>query len=632
MTTPRDEEARHADEETRVDIPVTRDPESAHHNPVAFPNVDRTVPDEGRAFAPPPFEPLGERAPMLPARPAGDGPAGADLGAPVGGRNSRWRWIAAGIATLLVVALIGGTLMFLGGRPATPSLVAQFAPANAAIYTELRLDLPGDQRDRLASFMSNFPGFADQASFQQKIDETLANALRSTNTGLEWQRDISPWFGGEVGLFSATLAPSPGTPPSFTIVLSVKDRAKLDELVSARLTGSDMQPEDYKGQTIWTGNASADAQRISFAVTDEALVVSARNEELKAALDIKAGEQPGLADDAFFTGQLGQMHADRLALIYYDYSRLLESMPPGASILPAECMGELQAATNVRLLGEVRAESDHLALNMRSQFPTGGNLPPAPQNKRTTLADSMPTSSIVYVEMRQVGANIKYLVDQLITCMNTSGGSLFDLNGLEQLIGTKPQDYFDFLDDAAFAVTLADGKFGGGLIATVDDENVARTRVERLLSVVRLGGIGLGGGLTVEEQQHGDVAVTVIKLGAGLVPGGEAPSIAIAVSGGRVYLGVDDFVTSALDRAAADSLSTTPRFQGALTETGAETAGIVYIDIGALRSFAESQMPSGARGNYDTEVKPFLEPITHFVAISRNENGINASHAFLYVE
>ncbi len=631
MTTPRDEEARHADEETRVDIPVTADPETAHHNPPAFPNVDRTVPDEGRAYTPPPFEPVGERAPMLPARPTGDGPTGVDLGGPVGGRNSLWRWIAAGIATLLVVVLIGGTLIFLGGRPATPSLVAQFAPANAAIYTELRLDLPGDQRDRLASFMSNFPGFADQASFQQKIDETLANALRATNTGLEWQRDISPWFGGEVGLFSATLAPSPGTPPSFTVVLSVRDRAKLDELVNARLTGSDLQPEDYQGQTIWTGNATADAQRISFAVTDEAFVVSARNDELKAALDIKAGDQPGLADDAFFLDQLGRMHADRLALVYYDYSRLLESMPNGTPFVSPGCMDGLQAATNIKLLGELRAESDHLALNVRSQFPTGAGLPPAPANKRTNLADSMPAGSVAYVEMRQVGANIRYLVEQLLSCMNT-GGLPVDLNGIEQLIGTAPQDYFDFLDDAAFAVTLADGKFGGGLIATVDDENVARTRVERLLSVVRLGGIGLGGGLTVEEQQHGDVAVTVIKLGAGLVPGVEAPSIAIAVSGGRVYLGVDDFVTSALDRAATDSLSTTPRFQAALAETGAESAGIVYVDIGALRSFAESHMPSGAQGNYVTEVKPFLEPITHFVVVSRNENGINASHAFLYVE
>jgi hypothetical protein len=208
----------------------------------------------------------------------------------------------------------------------------------------------------------------------------------------------------------------------------------------------------------------------------------------------------------------------------------------------------------------------------------------------------------------------------------------FDISGIEQLIGTSPQAYFDFVDDAAFGLTLADGKLGGGLVATVDDENVARTRVERLLSIARLGGIGLGGGLTVEEVDHNGVTVTVIRLGAGLLPVGEAPSIAIAVSGGRVYLGIDDFVTGALDRAAADSLSVAPRFQAALSAAGNDNAGVVYLDIGALRAHFEATIPGYDHAKYDAEVKPFLAPVTHFVVINRNDNGIGDSHAFLYVE
>ena len=51
---------------------------------------------------------------------------------------------------------------------------------------------------------------------------------------------------------------------------------------------------------------------------------------------------------------------------------------------------------------------------------------------------------------------------------------------LQALIGTAPEDYFDFLQDAGLAVTSANDKVGVGFVATVDDENVARTRVERL--------------------------------------------------------------------------------------------------------------------------------------------------------
>lgn len=631
VTTPRNDDFLRADDATRVDLPIAADEPSgtgaSESRPPAFPSVGGAPKGHDHVHTEVPFAHVRDES--LAASPVVD-TSRPVLAAPVGARTSRWRWVAAAVATLVVVALVAG-IVFFGARQATPSLVAQFAPADAAAYAELRLDLPGDQRDRLVSFFGHFPGFADPASFQQKIDETLSNALRRSGTGLDWAADVDPWFGGQIGFFTSSLAPSYGVPPSFSVVLSVKDRARLDEMVAARTAESGMQQEDYNGQTIWSGNATAANQRISFAVTGEALVISARNEDLKAALDVKAGEVAGLADDAFFTGQLAHMHADRLALFYYDYSSLIKSMPPAVSLVPAGCLDDLQAAADIRLLGELRAEADHIAANIRSQYPTAGNLPPAPANRRTALAESMPAGTLAYVEMRQIDAGIKYLVDELLSCMNGTAPGGIDLSLIEQFIGTTPQDYFDFLDDAAFAVTLNDGKVGGGLVATVDDENVARARVERLLAAVRLAG-GLGGGLTIEEEQHGNAAITVIRFAAAGLPVGEAPSMSITVSGGRMYLGLDDFVTAALDRTAADSLAAAPRLQQALSGAGAENAGIVYVDIAAMRGFLESMMPVGARADYDTEAKPFLEPITHLIVISRNDGGINVGHGFLYVE
>lgn len=633
MSTPRDDEKLRAEEETRIDPPRPKgappDDAPMESRPSAFPSVGGRTNERDQIRDVAPFAPVRDESMAAVAVSADT--SRPVLAAPVGGRTGRWRWVAASVATLAILALVAG-IVFLGARPGTPSLVAQFAPADAAIYTELRLDLPGDQRDRLVSFMSNFPGFADPATFQQKIDDTLANALRSTGAGFDWRADIEPWFGGEIGMFSSSLAPTQGTPPSMTIVLTVKDRGKFDELVYSKLTGPglEMKSEDYKGQQVWSGNSPDAGRRFTWAVTDEALVISLRNEDLKAALDIKAGEIPGLADDAFFVGQLGQMHADRLALVYYDYSGILETVPAGASLLPAGCLDDLQAGADTRLLAEVRAESDHLAVNMRSQVPTGGNLPPAPANKRSALAESIPSATLAYIEMREVGAGIKYLVGELISCVTSGIPGGFDVRQLEQLIGTAPEDYFDFLDDAAFALTFTDGKVGGGIVASVDDENVARTRIDRLLGAVGL--VGGVSGLTTAEQQHGAATITVISFDGGPMPAGEVPSISISVTGGRLYLGVGDFVTGALDRAAADSLATTPRLQQALSAAGAENAGIVYVDIGAIRQAFESTIPGDGQVTYDNEIKPFLAPITHFIVVSRNEGGINASHAFLYVE
>jgi hypothetical protein len=606
--------------------------------PPTFPSVGGTpsnpsVPPNQAPFTPAHDEPV-VQAPVA-STPVTTSSAGSGSG--------RLRWLVAGVATVLVVVLLVGAFALFGARTATPSLVAQYAPANAAAYLEVRYDLPGDQAANLAAFMSHFPGFADAAAFKQKVDETLSNALQRTGSGLDWKTDIEPWFGGQIGLFTNSVAPAAGTPPSFTAVFSVKDRAKLDEVVNAHVAASGFTQEDYNGQVIWSGTAGDSDKRVSLAVTDEAFVVSTRSEDLKSALDTKAGTATGLADDAFFTSQLSAMHADRLALVYYDYGTLLESMPvpsPGAadlSGLPPDCLNGFTSAANTKLLGEVRAEDDHLSFNVRSTYPSGEGLPPAPSNKSTDLAESMPASTVAYLEMRQVGANVKFLVQQLLKCMDTSQSEGFDPSQLQALIGTAPEDYFDFLVDAGLGVTSASDKFGVGLVATVDDENVARTRVERLLSALRLAG-GMGGaGITVEEQQHGDTTITAVTIAGDSVaePGQPAPppiKLSVAVSNGRLYLGLDDFVATALDQEPATSLATDARLQSALAEVGNENSGLAYLDIGGLRGYVESAMPADERAHYDAEVKPFIAPLDSFVVVTRNDNGTNAGNGFLYVE
>jgi len=631
MTTPRDDDARYTDDETRVDVSVTRSSGSeSEHRPSAFPSVGGTPAGADRepSSGPPPFAPVSEGPAILPAFASTDGAAGPVLTAPVGGRNSRWRWFAAAVATLIVVAMIGGFLAFLGPRPGTPSLVSRYVPADAALYAELRLDLPGDQRDRLVSFMSNFPGFADPATFQQKIDDTLQQLVSSADAGLDWKQDVDPWFGGQLAFYQSTQASSLTHQP-INLVMEVKDRQKLQDIIDARMPEATATQRDHEGFTVWTVMAPDMSREISFTVTDDALLVAGTFNEIETVLDVKAGVTPALVDQAFFLEQQAGLHSDRLATFYYDYSSFLGSVPLDPTVLPDECMQSIRAATNSRMLGEVRAETDHLAVTARSQIPAGGNLPPAVANKPSTLAESVPADALAYVEFRQAGALVKFGVAEGLRCLTPALGG-FDTSQLDQLLGVAPQDYFDFVGDAAIAFTSTSGKLGGGLIATVDDENVARIRVERLLSAVRLA--AMAGGLTIEEQEHGGATITVIRLGEDMLPSDVAQSISVTVSGGRLYLGVDDFVTAALDRAAGDSLASAPRLQDALAAVGHENAGVVYLDLGALRAVAESNMPAESRTSYDTEVKPFLEPITNFVVVNRIDGGINVSHAFLYVE
>ncbi len=373
-------------------------------------------------------------------------------------------------------------------------------------------------------------------------------------------------------------------------------------------------------------------------------MVSSRLEDLKAALDAKAGTKPGLADDQFFLNQLGAMSADRLGLVYSNYGSLMDAglgAGPGSALpgtgIPAGCMDSLQSMSGVRAMAEVRAEGDHMSFRMRSEFPTGADLPPAPGNRNAGLTAVMPGNTVAYVEMHQVGANIGFLIDEVLGCMPAdSDGAGFDPAQVEQILGVPLDEYFDFLVDGGIAVTLDGDKFGAGLVATVDDEAVANSRVATLLSFARLAG-GMGeDGITVTDVQHGTATLHVITLPAPAElfgePTAEPLSLAVTLSNGRLYLGLQDFVTTALDQQASDSLAAQPHLQAAINQVGASNTGVVFVDVDGIWSFVESQMPAESRAQYETEGKPFIDPLSDFVVVTRNDNGINDGHGFLYVE
>ncbi len=266
----------------------------------------------------------------------------------------------------------------------------------------------------------------------------------------------------------------------------------------------------------------AQPQVVSIAATDEILLIGMRIEDVKAALDVRANRHDGLADDQFFLQQLGALHADRLGTFYYDGRGVLESMRGqiGTTIPGGEMLDWIVDAAAVRVVGELRAESDHLAVTVRSERPVGGALPPLPANKTTGLAGSASADSIFYAEFRQVGQDIGLAIEQLVAPTASGGGLPMDLRVIEQFLGTAPQDFFDFIDDVAVSVAYPDNSLEAGLVASVDDEVIARQRVDRLIGALR-GLSVLAGGVTFEEQQHGDSTITVIGVGSLL---GEARS------------------------------------------------------------------------------------------------------------
>lgn len=615
---------------------------SREQRPPAFPSVDRG--QHGNVWQPVRDELFAPPSPPAPPAP----PVAPVARTP---RTPMWRWLIALVATIAVIGVVAGVSYLAVRRVGTPSAISHYAPASTPLYAEVDLNMPGDQRDQLASFMSHFPGFADPSTFQQKIDDSLNQLLVSSGSGLTWADDVAPWFGNQVAFFgnpwamnTASTNPAAVAAPPMAIILSVTDRSQLEQVIQPRLTAAGASSSPYDGETLWTMPGAASV----VAVTDDALLVGT-GEQVKMALDVKTGRQASLADDDFFLQQLASLHADRLATFYLDYGAMAASLGnslgstgaliPGAP--PFDLMNQLAA---VKMVGEARADGNHLAIDMRSSHPTGDAVPPLPSNRRTALAERMPGDSLVYFETRDLGQAIKYLANTILSSASASpapSGLDVGLQSITELLGTAPQDYLDFVQDVGVSVTYANDKLGVGLVATVDDQAVASTRVERLLSAVRtLGAFGSNNGVTVEDQQHGGVTITMIHVtgsgasqpGMAALPGTGMPdvNIGVAVANGQLLIGLDDFVANALDRTRADSLAANSRFESATAVAG-DNAGMTFVDIAGIRSALEQAMPATDMQNYEQNVKPFLEPLDYLLQYSVTDGDISEGHTFLYV-
>lgn len=562
------------------------------------------------------------------------------------------RWIVALLATVLVVVTGVGLAMLAMGSRTTPARGPTFLPAGTAVYLETRLDLPGDQRDNLIAFVGRFPGFADPAAFDLKIDDTLDRLTRqATASEYSYTGDIKPWFDGELSIgvteLRAMTPRSGGTVemqesvPAFVGALSVADRAALDAfLVRLRdsATAATFTETSHGDVTIVTYQpADRPAQAISYAVTDESLLFAPEPEQLVAALDVRSGAQPSLADSEEYQERFQDLPAERLGAIYVDLRGYRESMESALAELDDATAGMARGALDQlpeAMAGSLRAEGDRMVLDMVVSASEGM---PVPAARDTSLAARMASTSAVYLETRDVGKGIKTAAEGLLSQFGDQVPEA-QLGQVEDFLGSPVEDFLDWIEDTAVSVSLDGDKVTFGMAATVTDATIAAQRVERLTTAIRAAAAFAEVPFEIEEEEIAGAKVTTIAMTSDPetpLPDDLPfePSLSYGIHEGIFYLGVSDFVSEAMQRGESDSLAGNAAYSSALEAAGGATnAGVVYLDVAALRSFAESTIPEDQRAAYDLDAKPYLEALDRFILSGTVTDGDASLRALLYVE
>jgi Protein of unknown function (DUF3352) len=579
---------------------------------------------------------------------------------PRGGR-SRWA-MAIGVIALVLATTVGVALLITGQT--SPSSVIGYVPADAVMYGEVRLDLPGDQRRAVGEFLSKFPGFADQAALDTKIDQVLDDLVSSaTKQDQTYTRDIKPWFGGELGFSAGPLPPASPVPSASSLVggdpsiagsvrglalISVKDPVAAQSWLDASIakTGAGTSKETYGGATL-TVFARTGGITAAVAVVGGKVVIAGDIASVKAAIDTNGSS--GFASAPGPKAAIDSSTADYVGFVYTALRPLLEW---SNQLSAARAGAPGNVALGQAILNVVpdwgaywlRIESDAVVLEAvapKAQTPLGPT-----DNRSSTVFEHVPATAIAASESNDFGKTLKAYLD----AYRADPASRSTIDQLDQALGLVggADAAFGWAGDMAIVVNVSDGTPEGGLVVAPTDKAAADHLFTSLRSLVALGGAQAG--ITVHDETYNGTTITTVDLGdlsklAGLAGAAGASSglalptghleIAYAVTADVVVIGSGSgFIKHVLDTTKATSLASNGRYSTLAGRAGAGI-GTAFVDITAVRGLIEKAAGTAdptAFAKYEKDVKPFLVPFDAIVGSSSVNGGMTRSVIYITVK
>ncbi|HET7472768.1 MAG TPA: DUF3352 domain-containing protein [Candidatus Limnocylindrales bacterium] len=549
-------------------------------------------------------------------------------------RGTGLRWIVAIVGVALVAAVSVAVAALIGGKPVTSTAMG-YMPKDIVSYTEIRLDLPGDQRQKLASFMKPIPGFDDSSQFDTKLNELFDQVLgAASHDEVLWTRDISPWFAGELAVgtgIPSTLART-GMDATSLFVATVKDRAKTIDWIQKAAKGATFDRSTY-GDADLLAPAAASGQW-AIAVNDKVLLAGS-TEAVKAAIDSGGKTTWTQTDDV----------VSALATVDKDYvmvgvTRVKAMADAIVSLIGKEAPDKL-AGTQLdeTVLGMLPAWFANSGRFENDAFVTtsvgpAGKVGYDTSNRPDQIVGHIPASTLLVASEHDAGPTLSAMIAKFRPLPEAK--PFFDqfdralslLGGFDAVAG--------WWGDTAIVVSkLNDGTIGGGLVVKPRDAAAADRLFTALNGFVALGGSSAGA--TVRTADHNGTKVTVVDFsaaGSSGLPPGYKPEIAWATNADIAVVGYGEtFVNAVLDSGAGHSLADDARFKGLLERAGSDNIALTFVDIKALRTLleplAQASAPAEAWDQYTKRIQPYLAPIDALIATGRKDGSNDRGVTFI---
>jgi len=546
--------------------------------------------------------------------PAGGGAATPVATAPDAANRARWA-IGLGVAGLAVVAVIAAFLM-LGSRPTPPALT--YIPADAVLVVEVRPDLPGDQLQKLGNVLAHFPGFADQSTLPEKLDESFAQLLgRASGGSVDYVADIKPWLSGPA--FVALLAPADAAadnPMSFFHgVASLTTTGSV--ACEALLEGVTVTHETYRNLDLVVDPGGASA-----CVVDGTQALIGDTASVRQAIDAHA-DGTAIDRNATYQEARASLQGDQLGVLYLSGSGYLTMLDELSELSPdMPDMSSFAGAFPAWVVQGLRAEDDAIVLDSVVEVAPaaagaspGPSLLPVPPAHPSAILPFAPANTIVYFESQGIGVSLQNAVTvfEAFPMYEPMLGLLDGAGGASELVG--------WIEDAGVIVVNGESGVTGGVAVVATDAAAATERVSALKGLLALAGLGASG-IETRESTIGGVTVTTVSITdlGSLVPPGQLPPGVVVPDDAVIEFSIaakdrvillsngESFMTAALTVQPGAGLADAAGYRTATSRALPNSQATIYVAIRDLVGLVEPLIPAEAQAQWDTEIKPYIAP------------------------
>lgn len=574
---------------------------------------------------------------------------------------SRPRWIVAVVAAVAILAVamggVAGAFLINGrGAGAGAGAAASYVPADAVMYMELRLDLPGDQREMLRQVLDRFEPIDTDTLLGAKLGDWLDDKLASSSDPhVSYSADIAPWFNGQLAMsmnaYPSTADVAHMTAPESVAFLGVADvaaaRAFADRMrTEAQQRGATFTAEQHQGVDVWSlsvdeshnGSISAMGPGFAYAISADQLVLGTGSAAVNHALDVHAGGSASLAQRAELQRLAARLPADRVGFGWFDATSMMQQIRADAAKLDpgmGQMLDGLASSTSLFGVAAARFEHDRLTFETVGDAPQGAF---ALENRDRGLARWVPSDAIYFSDAPNLGRTLAQVVGGLKTGLSSAGVTKGALDQVESALGGDIESFVSWIGDGAVVAGWDGEQPYGGLVLVPNDVAAARQHLAQLTALARLGTLQPGGPISVTDETVQGVTVTTFRYQQpqGGFDGFDLPGAALqyAVTDERVLIGFGDhFVGRVLSLSESQSLAASPRYQQAIAAVGGSTnAGSSFIDLTGLRAAVEKAIPAAERAPYDEMAAPYLAPLDYIVGVTRLDGGVADTRAALVVK